>query len=414
MAQRAYVKLAHRSEPPNESRYVPLGRVPDLQDDPPAPESGAEIYVVDGELRKRHAGGDPEAIGGGSPAGDPGAIQVNVAGAFGAIPGLAWDADNTRITVPGGIAAKTAVQPPNVTAGGNPVFVPTAINQSGNLSDGTYRYKFTYVTPSGETLPSDPTPPVDVNDDVGHKIRLLWPSNFDIAYPTITRIYRTEANGSVYKFHSEHDPNDTPLPNPLTDNTADGDLGADAPTVNTAIEPGIELLGDAGIRGVYSPTYGADLINFVMTEANLANVNQLTMQPQTRQGIGTGFTLYGGGATHGIGGALQLHGGDANGRDVLGFGGVYGGDVYVAGGITGAYSGEAGFGGNIRIIPGSKSGTGGADGKTLIYNGQSAVMVQIDDTVTVNTSLTVTTRTGTPAKFACFDTNGKLCEGASV
>lgn len=29
-------------------------------------------------------------------------------------------------------------------------------------------------------------------------------------------------------------------------------------------------------------------------------------------------------------------------------------------------------------------------------------------------SLTVTTRTGTPATFACFDTNGKLCEGDPV
>jgi hypothetical protein len=43
-----------------------------------------------------------------------------------------------------------------------------------------------------------------------------------------------------------------------------------------------------------------------------------------------------------------------------------------------------------------------------------AVTLSLPAAITVPGSLTVTTRTGTPATFAMFDASGKLCEGDPV
>ncbi len=302
----------------------------------------------------------------------PGSIGAVVAGSD---PYFKWDAVQHAFSV--------TVQPPILTVPSDPTnyYVPTlAGDGAGNLSNGTYRYKFTFVTPSGETLPSTATDAVTVtNNAVNGKVSLPWPFMFDCIYASATRIYRTVANGSAYKFHSEIDYLGSLAP--ITDNTSDASLGADAPTVSTAIEPGLSFTDDGGLRAIFSPSYGLDVINLVPTrQGTLA----ITICPETSQLTGVISYFYGGGAVNGQAGSAYLHGGDVQGTDLQGFGFTQAGDAIVAGGLGNGTNPS--HGGNAVLIPGSKSGADGNNGEVRLKDADSnnRVVVDKDGNVIVN------------------------------
>ncbi len=108
------------------------------------------------------------------------------------------------------------------TAGAPTVAVNTA---AGNLT-GDYYYKVTFVNANGETQGGTASAVVSPS---AQQVDL---SAIPIggAGTTARKIYRTEAGGSTYKLAATINDNTTTT---YTDNLADGDLGATAPTFNT-------------------------------------------------------------------------------------------------------------------------------------------------------------------------------------
>lgn len=292
----------------------------------------------------------------------------DIGGVVQGFPYFAWNA--------AAHAFMTTVSPPDLSYPADPsnYYAPSLADAgAGNLSNGVYSYKFTFVTPSGETLPSQATAEVTVVDaSANGKVSVPWPSSFDQLYPSATRIYRTEANGSVYKFHSERDY--LSGIGPFTDNTADAALGAVAPTVSTAIEPGLSFSGDGAIKAIYSENYQQDMIQLATT--GLSASRQIIISPETQQLQGTTLTIYGGGAVNGNGGGLQLHGGDAVGFDLAGFGSTSGGDVFVAGGL--GNGSDPSNGGSVRLIPGSKNGASGNNGEVFILDADNNTRIKVE------------------------------------
>jgi hypothetical protein len=112
------------------------------------------------------------------------------------------------------------------TSGYRPFFV-IAFSDDGNLSDGQYKYKYTFVDKSGESTPSAVSNTVTVD---------RWSQKVDLTIPlgpdgTVSRkIYRTAAGGATYKYVGTIADNSTTA---YTDNVADADLGAEPPGSNT-------------------------------------------------------------------------------------------------------------------------------------------------------------------------------------
>lgn len=101
---------------------------------------------------------------------------------------------------------------------------------AGNLSNGDYKLKVTYVTAEGETLPSTESSAVTVADNtVDGQIDWTFPVSTN-QLVTSRKLYRTIAGGSAFKLLTTIANNTGTT---YTDNTADGSLGADAPTAAT-------------------------------------------------------------------------------------------------------------------------------------------------------------------------------------
>lgn len=107
---------------------------------------------------------------------------------------------------------------------------PPSVKESefaGN-PNGTYKYKITFVTAEGESLPSTASNTIVV---VNKKIIVTVPLNMDPTREVISRkIYRTINGGADYLYLATIPDNVTTT---YLDDVADGDLGALAPTVNT-------------------------------------------------------------------------------------------------------------------------------------------------------------------------------------
>jgi len=115
----------------------------------------------------------------------------------------------------------------------DPPEAPTAeliATDTGNVDDGEHRYLITFAGPDGETRAGNPSNVVTV--DSSHKqVRLQDIPVGTEGIVTQRKIYRTKAGGTTYYYLDTIDNN---VETEYTDNTADGDLGADtAPTQNT-------------------------------------------------------------------------------------------------------------------------------------------------------------------------------------
>lgn len=123
---------------------------------------------------------------------------------------------------------------------------PTAITvamatpeAAGNVNAGAHRYLATFVTADGETQAGEVSAAVTVDDAaVNGQVSL---SNIPIggALVTARNLYRTEAGGSVFLLLGTIANNTATT---YTDNVADADLGAQAPTTNTTSDPLLNVM----------------------------------------------------------------------------------------------------------------------------------------------------------------------------
>jgi len=138
----------------------------------------------------------------------------------------------------------------DIGSGGIPApFAPLATlvaTAVGNVDAGVHSYKVTFVNAFGETTPSDASN--DVTNDATHKQNTVSNIPVDSGIGvTAKKLYRTVANGAVWKFLATLNPGDTNY----TDNTADAGLGPDAPVTNTAASrPNDWTDGNGPVTGV--------------------------------------------------------------------------------------------------------------------------------------------------------------------
>lgn len=113
------------------------------------------------------------------------------------------------------------------------------VAESGNVDNGSHRYRLTFVTADGETQAGDISAAVAIaNKTASGKVLL---SSIPIGGSTVAsrRIYRTAANGAVYYLLATIADNTTTT---YTDNIADASLGASAPSANTTGDPLLSIL----------------------------------------------------------------------------------------------------------------------------------------------------------------------------
>jgi uncharacterized phiE125 gp8 family phage protein len=109
---------------------------------------------------------------------------------------------------------------------------------AGALSAGAYRYCVTFVTADGETEAGGQSAPVTVtNPALDGKISISIATGGQAV--TSRRIYRTAANGSALLLCAVVANNATTS---ITDNLADGALGAAVPVTNTTEDPELRRL----------------------------------------------------------------------------------------------------------------------------------------------------------------------------
>jgi uncharacterized phiE125 gp8 family phage protein len=108
---------------------------------------------------------------------------------------------------------------------------------SGSVNNGAHSYAVTFVTADGETERGDTSSSVTTTSLDG-KVSI---SAIPLGGSSVTsrKVYRTEAGQTTYKLLTTLSDNTTTT---LTDNTADGSLGATAPTTNTTEDPEINDL----------------------------------------------------------------------------------------------------------------------------------------------------------------------------
>lgn len=105
---------------------------------------------------------------------------------------------------------------------------------AGNVDNGAHRYLATFVTADGETEGGGISAALTVADKtVNGKVAL---SAIALGGSAVTsrKLYRTQAGGATYLFLATIADNTTTT---FTDNIADASLGAQAPTVNTTVDP---------------------------------------------------------------------------------------------------------------------------------------------------------------------------------
>lgn len=156
----------------------------------------------------------------------------------------------------------TLSEAPSVIAA--PTVAPTAAMATsgpGNVTTGTHRYVYTWVTAHGETAPSPPSAVLTVvNASVQGQVTVRVQASTDPGI-TAVRLYRTIAGDTgdrllvlesavtepTYVLSGEPVGVSVPVGIDLTDNVADGSLGAAAPATNTAggVNTVFEADGDA-------------------------------------------------------------------------------------------------------------------------------------------------------------------------
>lgn len=359
--------------------------------------------------------------GAGTPADPVNSVQFNDAGSFGGFGG--WDGTNF---FPPNISTTTALdfysEIPDDVIDATELTPVLAGAGAGNLSNGVYSYKFTFKNYiggglySGETAASAATPTVTVTDaSTDGKVTVLKPYLCDQASGERVNIYRTVANGSVYKLVAA---SQLACGGTFTDNVADASLSATAPTTNTTLFSRLTFLNGAlrpseadgfavPVLNIGLPTdaaeYGSDAtvwqgIGIIATGPNTTDTDGLGLWVSASQGSGTGnggVIAIKGGASNGTGdgGDAVLMGGEAGTNASGGYatlqpgtgkgGGNSGGAAYITGGtgLSGAN------GGNVILVGGAASG-GGTNGSLSIT--ATNVVINTKTGVTKTTGCTIT------------------------
>ena len=176
------------------------------------------------------------------------------------------------------------------------------INEAGNVTTGTHRYKFTWVgASSGQTKPGEPSATVTTDAASAGKVAIILPYYLGSAGPVVSdgsgiNIYRTEAGGTTYKLLTAA---------PLTwtsgdsllylDNIADGSLGAAAPSSNNAVPTLTDPPLVATRVAALTAGSGTDmlvaqyLMNYQWTLQNGASNNVALFVPGSYDNTGTGY-----------------------------------------------------------------------------------------------------------------------------
>lgn len=110
---------------------------------------------------------------------------------------------------------------------------------AGNLTNGVYRYRVTFVTADGETEGGTISASVTVADKTTNGKVALTAIQLGGSSVTSRKVYRTEADGSDYKLLATISDNTTAT---YTDNIADASLGAAVPSTNTTEDPYLNAL----------------------------------------------------------------------------------------------------------------------------------------------------------------------------
>lgn len=213
----------------------------------------------------------------------------------------------------GALVGFVVQSPPSGAESITPVLAGTG---AGNLSNGTYSYKFTFITIdssniTGETTGSTATAAVTVvNNAANGKVTIpdlvdfiQTVQNADIQG---VNIYRTAANGATYRLVGAY--NDAAF----TDNVADGSLGAVLPTSNTTQVPGPILNNPNVVQGPSTLLQqNLEVIAFNNATSKIAVGSSITLsaggwQPAdaSMQYVGASLALYGAGGP--FDGQIQL------------------------------------------------------------------------------------------------------------
>lgn len=126
----------------------------------------------------------------------------------------------------------------------NPPDAPTLTpGTGGNLDDGTYTYKISFVMPSGESLPSNPA----IVDSGGPSASIaLSDISLGPSYVTARKIYRTEVDSSPLMYAGAINDNTTTT---YLDTLADSELTYAPFTSSNIIDPRLDINGILNIVG---------------------------------------------------------------------------------------------------------------------------------------------------------------------
>lgn len=147
----------------------------------------------------------------------------------------------------------------------------TGPTPGGSLGIGIYKYAYTFVNAAGETTPS-PVRTASIPTSSGFQTWLVQMIEAGPTGTTARKLYRTAVDGTQLKLvatiaDNVHNQN-------YSDGNADGSLGADAPTVNTATVNQVEIsgvaVGPSGTtsRKVYRTAAGGSQLKLQQTIAN--------------------------------------------------------------------------------------------------------------------------------------------------
>jgi len=110
---------------------------------------------------------------------------------------------------------------------------------AGNVDNGAHRYRVTFATADGETQGGDISQSIIVSDKTTNGRIALTAIPIGGSTVTARKIYRTTAGGSTYLYLATIADNTTTT---YTDNIADANLGAQAPSANTTSDPLLNIL----------------------------------------------------------------------------------------------------------------------------------------------------------------------------
>ncbi|BBB65908.1 hypothetical protein UNDYM_1655 [Undibacterium sp. YM2] len=109
----------------------------------------------------------------------------------------------------------------------------------GNVNNGVHRYRVTFVTADGETQAGTISAAANVVDKTVNGQVTLTAIPVGGSMVTARKVYRTIAGGSTYLLLTTLSNNTATT---YTDNIADADLGAEAPSTNSTADPLVRML----------------------------------------------------------------------------------------------------------------------------------------------------------------------------